>query len=125
MLKVKTDHAKQKHVSLHHKLAQDPASPSPLNRLGPAVGSFLIWSPLLISSSFLWESSSARCPLQLLGTSPLGRVPGSQSLLLWATMSGLCKAHVHCGLESWKKMSQSYVRLWKTIVKIRIPWELS
>ena len=122
MLKVKTDHAKQKHVSLHYKLAQNPASPSPLNHLGPAVGFLLILLSLLISSSSLL--SSARCPLQLVGTSSLGCVPGSR-FLLWATMSGLCKAHVHCGLESCKKMSQSYVRLWRTIVKVRLPWEPS
>ena len=48
MLKVKTGHLKQKHVSLHRKLAQDPASPLPLQCSGAAVGLLLAFALLCL-----------------------------------------------------------------------------
>ena len=94
MLKVKTDHGKQKHVSLYHKLAQDTASPLPLNRLGSAVGFLLILPSSLISSSFLQKPPTAGSLLQLVGTPCLGVSPSVAKLVAlgyceWA-LQGAC-----------------------------------
>lgn len=49
----------------------------------------------------------AECLLCVIGTYNLGCSPGSQRLLLWATVSRPWKPHVHCVLESWKKISKT------------------
>lgn len=107
MLKVKTDHLKQKHVSLHHKLARDPASPLPLNCLVAAVGLLVVLSlsrPLLLShqKAFLEGAPHSLASSTVVCTPCLGCCPVLQSLSLWALGNGSTGTDP-LGFGKWKK----------------------
>lgn len=119
MLKVKTDHGKQKHVSLYHKLAQDTASPLPLNCLGSAAGFLRILPSLLISSSFLQKPPTARCPVQLVGTPCLGVSASVAKLVAF----GYCEWALQSTCPLW--LGKLEKRSLKILLDCKSQWKIS